>query len=624
MDLPPVQGRFRIETFNLGMLSTVSDEPARLELSADWNGAPLAVNGSLAPFDPTPWFEGEISLQGLALGEAQPHLPAPLAGLGGTLDTRWRGRISSDSLALEGEVALQDAQASLENLLVRADALSWQGRLEAGDLGEAPQIDAIGDVNGSGLGVTDPARGITLIEIAGVLAEQLGIDEAGALSVANVEIDRMRAVDTGDEEQRLVRSETVRISDLELRDNQLVVGAISGENVVSNLYFSAQGGLVARGVLTTSFEAFSSRSDETAEAEPLAWRVEETSLRDSRMTVVDRQFAHPFRVELSVEELSLGALDSSRPDTPAALNLKAKVGEYGRVEVNGEIAALAPASHTELEGHISSLALHTLSPYSEYLLGYELVAGQYDHEFDISIENSHITASNELHLRQTKVRKMEDAEPVAPLPMPLGAALDMLRDRDDDIQLSVPLDGQLDDPDFGLNQAISRALAKGLRAGSTTYLKFVLQPYGAIWAGAEMGMKLVGQVQLDPMPFPAGTVELGPVQLDYAAKLAQMLIDRPGIELRACGKAGRADFSSLLIAEEGNEEAKPDETGDPGQPAVTFTPEQEAQMRALAEQRADALKRWLVNEKGIAPERIYLCKPIADPAGEVSGIRLNL
>ena len=421
VDLPPVQGRFRVQNATLSMLTTMAPEPAQLDLAADWNGANLEVRGSLSPFEDTPWFDGEISWENADLREAEPYLPEPLAGLGGMLDMRWRGRASSESLDLEGGLVLEGARADLANLRVRADSLSWEGTLNAAALADTPGFSLSGQVSGSGLAASDEARGLTLFQLAGVQAEQVSLaaEQTVALAVARVAFQDLRAVDTGDPEQQLLQGKALVVRGLDFQGNTLVVDSISSEEVVSNLYFTAQDGLVARGVLTASFQSLMEQRGEEAESEPLQWRIGETSMRSGRMTVIDRQFEHPFRLELAVEELRLGTLDSSRPDSPAPVSLKATVGEYGRIELGGDMTALAPASNTELEGHIKSLALPTLSPYTEYLLGYELIAGQYDHDFDLKIVNNHITASNELALRKTRVDKLKGAKPAAPLPMPL-------------------------------------------------------------------------------------------------------------------------------------------------------------------------------------------------------------
>jgi hypothetical protein len=618
VDLEPVRGRFTVKEMTLRNLTTRQPAPAQLSLAADWNGARLAVDGSLAPFEEAPWFEGELSLQGADLEELDPYLPAPLAGLDGGVSMRWQGRLGVERVALQGDLRLDEATVGLQNLAVTGSALSWQGTVAAGGFADALEFVVAGEVTGTRLGIADEARGVTLFELGELHLEDLKLDQRGALEIARLEFGEMRAVDRGSEEQRLLQAQAIRIRALAYRDNTLDVGAIASEGVASSLYLTPAGDLVARGVLTTSLEGLRESGEAADESEPLKWRLGEVSAQNSRVTVVDQQFDPPFTLKLAVERLQLGELDSTRPELPMPISLKSQVGEYGRFDLEGEMTALAPATRTALKGRIDSLPLPMVSPYIESILGYELVAGQFDHDFDFTVVESHVEASNELNLRKLRVEKLENAQPTAPLPVPLGYALDMLRDSDDHIALSVPLEGELDDPAFGLDQIISRALGKALRAGSTAYLKFALQPYGAIWTGVEMGMKMAGKMRLDPMPFPAGSAELGELQLDYAAKLAQILADRPNLHLELCGEAGRDDFSQLAQAGQTGEAAAS------GQPSAVPAAEQREQMLALAEARADTLKRWLVSEKGIEPARLYPCKPAADPEAEVSGVLLSL
>lgn len=617
IDLPPLQGRLQVDEATLSTLTTLQQDPATLRLAGDWNGAPLLIQGSLSPFQAVPWFEGEASLQRIDLAEAEAYLPPPLANLSGTLDVRVSGRISGESLAVEGNLRSHQPRLSAGNLEAYGQSLAWQGRLD-GDYADSLTYSLNGIAEGTGIGVADRSSDVLLIELSEFVAEGLSVDESGALALAELDIDSIRAVDTGSEEDQFLQGSNVQVRSLDYRGNRLRVDSIVAQDTVSNIYFSQQGGLAAQGVLAASLQTLRSSADEKEDTAPLQWSLKETSITNSRITLVDQQLDPPFRLELSAEELQLGTLDSTQPQLPAALSLKASVGEFGRIELAGKISALAPASDTELRGSIKSLALPDLSPYSEHLLGYELVAGQYDHELELSIKDSHITATNELELRRARVRKLENAQPAAPLPMPLDSALDMLRDKSDDIVLSVPLDGQLDDPDIGLEQVVSRALGKALRAGSTAFLKFVLQPYGAIWTGVEFGLKQAGKVRLDPMAFPPGSAELGASQLDYATKLGTLLSDRPGIDLQLCGVAGRDDYLALVTR------AAPDTGGELPQGEAALTPEQRKLMLELAELRSSTLKRWLITEKSVAPERLYPCKPVFDIESEVTGIQLSI
>jgi hypothetical protein len=128
------------------------------------------------------------------------------------------------------------------------------------------------------------------------------------------------------------------------------------------------------------------------------------------------------------------------------------------------------------------------------------------------------------------------------------------------------------------------------------------------------------------MQFSAGSAELGPPQLDYGAKLATVLTERPSLHLELCGESGRDDYAGLapVAGDSGGGAVE----GSAGRAADTAAPVAESELRplmlALAEERADSLKRWLVTERGIEAKRLNPCKPAADPQGEVNGVRLAL
>jgi hypothetical protein len=628
VDTLNIKGQFNIDELQLRGLSTSQSQPGLLRLKANWNETPLIIDGTIAPFHAAPWFEGDIQLRQVQLSELNPYLPEPMTGLAGTLSMHWQGRAGSDHIALQGDFQAANIALELAGLQVHGDTLSWQGNVSAAGLDQSPTFTVSGDVTGSGLGVTDEQRQLTLMQLEALALREVSLNEKAELLINHLAVTNLQALDRGEEDQRLLFGQDVQVQALDYHDDRLAVGAIRGENVVSTVRLTAEGELVSQGVLSASLETLRTGGDVDTEAEAAAesalqWRVDDITVRNSRVNFFDEKFEQPLHFKLAVDELTILGLDSSQPQQAADVSLKSGVGDFGRITLDGKFSALAPEANTQLKGTIKALPLPLVSPYVEQLLGYELVAGQFDHDFEIALSDAHIKASNELNLRKLKVKKMEGVTGEAPLPVPLGFALDMLRDKDDHIALSVPLDGQLDDPKFGLGQAISRALGKAMKSGSTLFLQLALQPYGAIWMGAEKGLKLAGQMRLDPMPFPALQSEMGVAQQDYAAKLALILTERPKVQLQLCGEAGAGDYSaltqSMAIPIEPRATAEAEATG-----SVTHSAEQQQQMTALADARARGLKHWLVREKGIDSSRLYLCKAKADPAGKINGVAMSL
>ena len=133
---------------------------------------------------------------------------------------------------------------------------------------------------------------------------------------------------------------------------------------------------------------------------------------------------------------------------------------------------------------------------------YRKRTGQYDHDIELELKQQQLEMKNVLKLRHLQLAAV-DAQSARPmdeqLDLPLSMALDMLRDGDGQIALDVPVKGRLDDPGVGLNSIVSSAFGSALKRGSVGYLKYALQPYGAVFMAADY---LVGQataIQFEPV-----------------------------------------------------------------------------------------------------------------------------
>ncbi len=136
-------------------------------------------------------------------------------------------------------------------------------------------------------------------------------------------------------------------------------------------------------------------------------------------------------------------------------------------------------------------------------------------------------------------------------------------------------------------------------------------------------MKLAGRMRLDPMLFTPLSSELGPSQADYAGKLATLMKERPKLELNACAQAGGDDYEALhrqlLAVQAQTTEAEAAQAIKPD-----WQTEHAQQLTELAQVRGKNLRRALVEEHGIPPSRIYLCKASANPKDALAGIKLEL
>src|SRR5262249_22184239 len=107
-------------------------------------------------------------------------------------------------------------------------------------------------------------------------------------------------------------------------------------------------------------------------------------------------------------------------------------------------------------------------------------------------------------------------------------AVAVLKDRSGKIQLDVPIEGSLDDPQLHLGKLITGAIVNVIT-------KIVTSPFAAL--GAIFGGK--GE-ELSFLDFAPGSAELQPGSLEKLSALTKGLYDRPGLDIEIEGSVDPA------------------------------------------------------------------------------------
>ncbi len=192
--------------------------------------------------------------------------------------------------------------------------------------------------------------------------------------------------------------------------------------------------------------------------------------------------------------------------------------------------------------------------------------------------------------------------------MPVSTALDLLKDKEGIIVLEVPVKGDLNNPDVNINQVIRLATTQALKKGSMTYLKFALQPYGAILMAAEAIGDMSSAVSLQPMEFVPGTDQVVPAQADYVSKIATLLKERPNLTIKLCPVITYYDTAEYKAAYEAakakSQQAEPViEEPEQGTPRVLAQAEQK-----LAKARIASIKRSLIEQEQVSSRQLMSCR----------------
>jgi uncharacterized protein involved in outer membrane biogenesis len=332
---------------------------------------------------------------------------------------------------------------------------------------------------------------------------------------------------------------------------------------------------------------------------------------------------------------------SSNANNRADIALTGQVNHQGQLDINGQINPLSNNLYLDLLAKLSDFELSPLAPYAEKYAGYGIERGKMSFKVHYHVEDQKLTAENQLLLNQLTFGKKVDSPSATKLPVLLAVAL--LKDRNGNIDVNLPISGSLNDPEFSMGGLIFKAIVHLLE-------KVVTAPFSLI---ANLFSNGETMSHLD---FVVGSTSLPPNATAQLHALAQALINRPGLKLDITGYADpvldrqslkQRSLARMVSAEKIKQLAAKNQAADavtvspdeypkylfdaykhddaiPGKAhnfiGMTKTlpvPEMEAlilahitisddQLRQFAFQRASAVKMDLVHTEGIPSERIFI------------------
>ncbi len=351
---------------------------------------------------------------------------------------------------------------------------------------------------------------------------------------------------------------------------------------------------------------------------------------------------------------------STAPDTIAKLELEGKVDKTAPLSITGEFNPFRQDAHLDILAKVNDFELTGLSSYSGKYVGYGIAKGKLSAELNYRIEERKLTATNQIFLDQLTFGDKVDSPDAVNLPVQLAVSL--LKNSRGEIDLRLPVSGTLDDPEFSVFGLVVKMLFNLIG-------KAITSPF------ALLGAALGGGEELSQLELAPGVARPGEAQQEKLKTLAQALIDRPALKLDVVGRADPAtdldglrqvgldnavrtqklkamivrgeEAPSLEDVQVGAEEypellKKAYKAADFKKPRNVIglakdlpMPEMEAlmranvevgdaELRALAQQRAQAVREWLVGEGAVPGERVFVLEPRVEALGDGGQVHFSL
>ncbi|MBV8134778.1 MAG: DUF748 domain-containing protein [Deltaproteobacteria bacterium] len=248
-------------------------------------------------------------------------------------------------------------------------------------------------------------------------------------------------------------------------------------------------------------------------------RVGGVTLEGGAINYTDNFIQPHYTVDLTNIAGKIGGFSTSLT-IPAEVEVRGLINSVSPIEISGSINPLAPKAFVDIKAKADGYQLINLTAYSAKYTGYPITMGTLKVDVHYLVRNRQLTATN--HLFISRLSLGDKVQSASAIDLPIALAVKLLKNPRGEIDITVPLSGSLDDPQFSLGGLV-------LHGVKDLILKIVESPFEllASVAGAESGSgQNLGHVQ-----FPAGLATLTPTAKSQLLTVAKAMQSRPELRL---------------------------------------------------------------------------------------------
>jgi len=343
----------------------------------------------------------------------------------------------------------------------------------------------------------------------------------------------------------------------------------------------------------------------------------------------DASLFMPFATKITKLEGVLMDIDSTRPTMGT---FEGVVGKSGFSKIGLKLLPYDPKKSTEVKFSFKDIDLVDVTPYSGQFLGYKIEKGKLNLTLNYDVKDSKLNGSNVVNLDTlTLGEKVESKDAVN---LPLSLAISILSDQNNQINIDLPVTGDLNDPDFKYGGIVWEAVKK-------LFADITLAPFRFL--GNMLGLSSQDLNTIDFMP---ANAELIVSEQAKIADFIKLTTAKPKMKLSITPAYSDVDVTALknaklnekigqTMAQTGSDYAgalaslapKEKSTDEKAlrEAALKGIEVKKEQLLELANARAQAIKAALA-QAGLAEDRITVKKPEKTDVkqGEYSSVMMGV
>ncbi len=371
-------------------------------------------------------------------------------------------------------------------------------------------------------------------------------------------------------------------------------------------------------------------------------RIGKVVLAGGNINFTDRFIKPNYSANLTDLSGRIGTLAAGKP---AELLIRGKVDRTAPLDISGKIDPLGSPIALDVQAKARGIEMSSFTPYSGRYLGYTIEKGKLSVDVQYKVEKGELQAQNKIFIDQLTFG--DKVESPNALGIPIGLVVALLKNSRGEIDLNLPVQGSLNDPQFSIGGIVGKMILNLLTKAVTSPFTLLSSLFG-------------GGEELSYVAFDAGHARITPEVEKRLETIAKALRERPALELEITGtadpaaeqeglkrailerkvraqklaeqaKGGKASGSIAAVTVSAEEypryleKAYKEESFKKPRNFIGLTkslpvaemealmianiPAEEEEMRQLAQRRGTAVQTWLVEKGGIAAERLFLLSP---------------
>ena len=269
-----------------------------------------------------------------------------------------------------------------------------------------------------------------------------------------------------------------------------------------------------------SKKAASKKDDE------LKFSVKNFSLKNGEVDFSDASLFMPFATTISKLNGKLTDIDKKRPSSG---EFQGVVGKNGFAQITAKLFPFELKQNTDIKLDFKNIDLVNVTPYSGQFVGYKIKKGKLNLNLNYSVADSKLNGSNFINFDSLTLGEKVDSKDAVNLPLSL--AISILSDQNNQINIDLPVEGNLDDPDFKYGGVIWAAVKK-------LFADITLAPFRFL--GNALGL---GSKDLSSIDFLAGSSELISSETPKIADFIKLTGSKPKMKLSITPTYSKLDES---------------------------------------------------------------------------------